>query len=470
MTSAVIMLLLVVYMILGLYIYHAIFNIWYLDFGKAILKEIIVAFIFGAFMTGLTMKFSIPVMVIIIILGIILGIKAQNPVRRMATIIIFVVIGIIIGFSGQNLKKTQKENAIKKAEEEKLMDERLQIYFEENPNSELENFVVEDLTYKMVKDNLVTYMNVYWDSPIYTVSFLQIADNTLKDNIVYIELQGSEEWQQTFYGKDDKSSYITINRYDSLDAVVNDSTYDFSGHYSLATEADEESYYELYEKSEFSGAGENDYEDLDESEGDETITDEELSEENDNIELYKVEVAASDGYVNFRTGAGTDYEIICEIYNGEQLSIYEEAGDWLCTEYADTKGWIAASQVEKISSSVSDEANVESGPMVYGSYEYINNNDICMASVDGVSEDGIDGLLYLDYYYEDGTKIDEIVYLTLQSDGSYAGIGENYGSEIKIKFLQYALSVEVISSSYEECHDMSGVYNLMEEYDYSDVG
>ena len=63
------------------------------------------------------------------------------------------------------------------------------------------------------------------------------------------------------------------------------------------------------------------------------------NEKEDDLEsLYIVQVAAPDGYVNFREGARTDYDIICEIYNGEQVSVYEDAGDWLNIEYADEWG------------------------------------------------------------------------------------------------------------------------------------
>ncbi len=63
--------------------------------------------------------------------------------------------------------------------------------------------------------------------------------------------------------------------------------------------------------------------------------------------LYKVEVTAPDGYVNFRTGAGADYEIISQISNGEILSVVSDDGKWLQIEYNGKTGWIAASQVTR---------------------------------------------------------------------------------------------------------------------------
>ncbi len=63
--------------------------------------------------------------------------------------------------------------------------------------------------------------------------------------------------------------------------------------------------------------------------------------------LYYVQVTAPDGYVNFRTGAGTDFGIITTISNGEILEVYIDNGDWLCVEYDDRTGWVAASQVTR---------------------------------------------------------------------------------------------------------------------------
>ncbi len=59
-------------------------------------------------------------------------------------------------------------------------------------------------------------------------------------------------------------------------------------------------------------------------------------------------VSASDGYVNFRSGDGTEYDIICSITNGEYLPVYEEKGNWYYTYYDNCYGWINKTQVEKL--------------------------------------------------------------------------------------------------------------------------
>lgn len=68
---------------------------------------------------------------------------------------------------------------------------------------------------------------------------------------------------------------------------------------------------------------------------------------------YEVVVSAPDGYVNFRYGPDTGYDIITQIPNGTYLTI-EALGDeqrdhdyhWGQTEYNGHYGWVALSQVK----------------------------------------------------------------------------------------------------------------------------
>lgn len=66
--------------------------------------------------------------------------------------------------------------------------------------------------------------------------------------------------------------------------------------------------------------------------------------------LYYVTVNAPDGYVNFREGPGTDYDIIETFSNGETLDVVSDEGRWLEIAYFDDNdrviyGWVASSQV-----------------------------------------------------------------------------------------------------------------------------
>lgn len=63
--------------------------------------------------------------------------------------------------------------------------------------------------------------------------------------------------------------------------------------------------------------------------------------------LYTVKVTAPDGYVNFREGPGTDYEIIAPVSNGAEMSVLSDEGRWIKVKYDGKKGWVAASQVTR---------------------------------------------------------------------------------------------------------------------------
>ena len=73
-------------------------------------------------------------------------------------------------------------------------------------------------------------------------------------------------------------------------------------------------------------------------------------------------VSASDGYVNLRTGPGTEYDMVCQIPNGDALEVYlkdaisASGRKWLKVAYsyeADDQeftwltGWVAESQLDK---------------------------------------------------------------------------------------------------------------------------
>ena len=73
----------------------------------------------------------------------------------------------------------------------------------------------------------------------------------------------------------------------------------------------------------------------------------------DNNNVYCV-VAAPDGYVNFRTGPGTGYDIIMPLYNGEELLVTGGEGgnsNWITVVYYDIngnryEGWVNKTQVK----------------------------------------------------------------------------------------------------------------------------
>ncbi len=90
--------------------------------------------------------------------------------------------------------------------------------------------------------------------------------------------------------------------------------------------------------------------------------------ENETIPEYFIYVKSPDGYANLRTGPGTEYDVICQIPNGDSMEVYRETATdtkgkkWLKVAYwhpegtsqldgsndpgVTETGWIAESQVE----------------------------------------------------------------------------------------------------------------------------
>ena len=99
----------VLYMILGLVIYHSIFEIWYFNFGKAMIAEIFGAFIFAALMTGLTLKFWWLALIIIVLIGLVMSAKVQNPTGKKIVLGVFIVVAIITAVTGIKFNNQEKE-------------------------------------------------------------------------------------------------------------------------------------------------------------------------------------------------------------------------------------------------------------------------------------------------------------------------------------------------------------------------
>ena len=90
----------VVYIVVGLVIYHKIFEVVYFDFGKAMLKEVGGAMAFATIMAFLSVYLWWLAAIALVIVGILMANKNGNK----AFIIIFVVLAIIVAIIGIVLK------------------------------------------------------------------------------------------------------------------------------------------------------------------------------------------------------------------------------------------------------------------------------------------------------------------------------------------------------------------------------
>lgn len=105
--------LIVAYFILGLLLYHSMFNIWYFNFGRAIMKEIFGGVIFAVIMASITLVYWLPSMIIIILIGLALSSKCQDPKIKIAVKAVVVILGISVGLCGRNFNKEQAEKKAK---------------------------------------------------------------------------------------------------------------------------------------------------------------------------------------------------------------------------------------------------------------------------------------------------------------------------------------------------------------------
>ncbi|MBP3371872.1 MAG: SH3 domain-containing protein [Clostridia bacterium] len=105
---------------------------------------------------------------------------------------------------------------------------------------------------------------------------------------------------------------------------------------------------------------------------------------------YDVEVTAPDGYVNIRTGPGTGYDVISQLYNGEVVRILYESDDgrWGQIVFNTREfGWIALSQTTRTSGSESTPtpASTPTAQSVYNGGSSCNYQVIVSAPDGGVN-------------------------------------------------------------------------------------
>jgi hypothetical protein len=160
----------VLYMILGLVIYHSIFEIWYFNFGKAMIKEIFGAFIFALLMTGLTLKFWWLALIIIVLIGLVLSAKVQNPTGKKVVLGVFVVVAVITAIAGINYNRQDKEKESDKMTQEESASES---YSEDEDYYEDSNDEDED-------------------EPIYSEEDSEQEDSYDEDNSEYIIANSSQ--------------------------------------------------------------------------------------------------------------------------------------------------------------------------------------------------------------------------------------------------------------------------------------
>ncbi len=296
----------ILFFILGLVIYHAMFDIWYLNFQKAIFGEILGAGIFSIIMTAFTIKYWWLACGIIILLGLILGAKSSNPTIRLIIIGVFGVFAIVTASIGINYNKQEQQ---KKSDEEMKKTALLQMDFNSSFD-DLSQLVVSEKSYVLESDSRVVYAKVWFsdiDDATYRICFADATDEMIPIQYYYYDFKCSDD-VVIYHDVKNENNYLdltdAINK--GFTCYLVDENEDFSGFYRFATPNDVSNYNAIYE---------NQMQNLTYSENSDSI--DYLSDEEPEIDLLKLQQYA--GYYE-----GTNYAIsISSFPYADGLSVAE---------------------------------------------------------------------------------------------------------------------------------------------------
>lgn len=249
----------VLYMILGLVIYHSIFEIWYFNFGKALIGELFGAFLFAALMTGLTLKFWLVALIIIILIGLMLSAKVNTPTGKKIVIGIFVVIAIITAITGIRYNKQEKDKAEEVEQQEKEAEEEVALYYTPTDtgvylkeNSDIYS-IIAGKTY-VSKENGYCFANVQYDSEtkgIVDIQFFVESNGQFYMVDGYYEFQNNVDKPLVYVWVWDDYGQLEVNDAESFvvkgAAMENDG---INGTYKLASDEDV-AYYESNSQDEY---------------------------------------------------------------------------------------------------------------------------------------------------------------------------------------------------------------------------
>lgn len=105
MSSGILGVIWLFYVIALLVLYHKVFEVYYFDLGHGILKEIVTACFLALLLTGITMKWWYIAVIIIVIVGLSCMGKVEDPGAKKMVAGIFLVIAIVIAIMGINVNK-----------------------------------------------------------------------------------------------------------------------------------------------------------------------------------------------------------------------------------------------------------------------------------------------------------------------------------------------------------------------------
>lgn len=97
--------------------YHKVFTVYYFSLSRGLMQEILWCGFFGVILAGLTLKFSTPLAICLIIVGWSLTRNIDSSALRNICFTLFVVVAVIIFFSGRKFQKLLEEESTAKSSE-----------------------------------------------------------------------------------------------------------------------------------------------------------------------------------------------------------------------------------------------------------------------------------------------------------------------------------------------------------------
>lgn len=93
------------YVVIGLVIYHKVFNVVYFDLSGALLKELGGAIAFATIMMWITIKFWLVAAIVLVVIGLLLSSKSGSR----GLFVLFIIVAIIVSYVGHGFDEYQRE-------------------------------------------------------------------------------------------------------------------------------------------------------------------------------------------------------------------------------------------------------------------------------------------------------------------------------------------------------------------------
>ena len=97
--------------------YHKVFTVYYFSLSRGLMKVILWCAFFGFLLAGLTLKFSTPLAICLIIVGWSLTRNIDSPALRNICFALFAVVAVVVFFSGRKFQKLLEEQSTAKSSE-----------------------------------------------------------------------------------------------------------------------------------------------------------------------------------------------------------------------------------------------------------------------------------------------------------------------------------------------------------------